>query len=104
MDQDPTVSRRRALRLFVVGAFAAPVLVACTKTLTCDDVSSLPTADATARAAFEYKDAAPDPAKTCTGCVFFVTAGEAACGSCKLVKGPIHPKGTCKSWAAKPPA
>ena len=41
--------------------------------------------------------------KTCTNCQQFVPAPAAnACGTCKILKGPINPKGYCKSYVAKP--
>lgn len=103
---DDRVTRRDLLRtglkLAVIGS-ALPVLSACgKKALTCDDPSQLSTADKQLRATLQYVDKSPQgEAKNCNNCEFFTSAGDAACGTCTLVKGPIHPLGYCTSWAAK---
>ena len=43
----------------------------------------------------------PSADKDCANCVQYVEAAPNTCGGCKLVKGPINPKGYCLSWAAK---
>ena len=101
MTIDFNPARRNVLRVLAFGVVAAPVLVACKKTLTCDDTNSLPTADVQARAGALYVDKAADPMKACNNCNFFKPVGAEACGGCLVLKGPIHPNGTCKLWAAK---
>lgn len=49
-----------------------------------------------------YSDTSADPAKKCAQCIQFVAGAPDACGSCKVVKGPINPEGTCKLFVAKP--
>jgi hypothetical protein len=57
-------------------------------------------ADIRMRATLEYVDMASDAKKACDVCRQFVPAPQAdSCGTCKLVRGPIHPKGTCKVFA-----
>lgn len=103
---DDRLSRRALLqRSAAIGAFAA-FGGACGKqkvALTCTDTSGLSTADLTVRNALAYADFAVDPAKTCSNCQQFIPnpVGN-ACGTCKVVKGPINPRGGCKSFLAKP--
>jgi hypothetical protein len=69
----------------------------------CADLSGLTEEEKQLRVTFEYVAKTPFPEKHCTNCGFWIEpeAG-AACGGCKVIKGPIHPKGYCKSWVAKP--
>lgn len=69
--------------------------VSCKKQFTC-----LTTEDAQNRAALAYSDVSADATKTCDHCQQFVP-GEEDCGTCKILKGPIHPKGSCKSFSLK---
>ncbi len=105
--------RREALRRLVVfssAVVAAPLLAsACKKEaqsgeLTCSDTAALTPDELKMRTeVLGYVDKTPDPAKTCAGCVLFQPpAAAGACGGCTAVKGPIHPQGWCKSFAAKP--
>lgn len=80
-------------------AFAA----ACKKgpPASCSDKSSLSADDVTARNALAYVDHSLDAAQVCVKCRQYVPAPESdACGSCKVLKGPVHPNGTCRAFAA----
>ncbi len=97
------VSRRH---LFLLGASTLTLLAsaACAKKEpdSCTDVSGLSPADAGVRTTLEYQDHSPFPDKTCAGCIQYVPAATPdQCGGCKVMKGPIHPKGHCKVWAKK---
>lgn len=70
------------------------------KPFACDDVSQLAAADVKNRSDFAYTDHAPESSKTCASCLQFVAAKE-GCGSCNLLKGPVHPGGWCKAFSAK---
>ena len=100
-----TITRRAALLRVVTLPLAAVIsaeLVACSKQPQCTDVSGLSPDDARLRTEIAaYVEQSPDPAKRCSGCMHFTSAGDKACGSCKVVKGPINPGGTCKLFAAK---
>jgi hypothetical protein len=111
------LSRRKFLQVSlgttaVAGIFAgsaATLLSGCksgggggSKALSCTDTSSLAPMDAQLRTALGYIDATPNPSQKCLTCIQYVPAAPDACGTCKLVKGPINPEGYCKSWAAKP--
>ena len=101
-----TLSRRALVRgtvhLAVVGS--VPVLLqGCKKAeLRCNDTSGLAPEDAELRTELEYRDDSPHgETKRCGNCAFFVAADKNQCGQCTLVKGPIHPRGYCSSWASK---
>jgi len=100
------IARREVLRhLFVlpVGAAVTAGLVACSRKPQCDDIVGLTPEEATLRKdAAGYLEKAEDPAKPCNKCMQFVAASPDACGTCKVVKGPINPEGGCKLFAAKP--
>lgn len=97
---------RLGLGAVLVGATSA--LVACGKTeggagAGCDDLTGLSDADKGTRTANGYVGKSTEAGKSCTGCTFFnVPAGGAACGTCKVVKGPIDAAGYCKLFAVKP--
>jgi hypothetical protein len=105
-----TMGRRDAAKrmLMVLGAAAVgpSVLAACGgeeggDVLNCTDISGLSPAEITTRQSQAYSDISPHADKHCNNCNFF-TAGQAnACGSCTVIKGPIHPEGYCNLWAAK---
>lgn len=68
----------------------------------CQDVSELTPEDVRNRVSLEYHDRSQDPARTCSGCLQFVEpSGPFSCGTCRLVKGPIHPQGSCRAFSAK---
>ena len=75
--------------------------VSCkSKAFTCTDVSKLSADEAQQRIALGYTDVTTDQKKTCANCQQYVAADE-GCGTCKLLKGPIHPNGSCKVYALK---
>jgi hypothetical protein len=101
------MARREALRHLAIFSAAAVVpgflTSACSKKLSCEDVSGLSPAElAMRRDTAAYAEASTDPAKKCSGCAQYEPKGADACGGCKVVKGPINPEGTCKLWVAKP--
>lgn len=68
----------------------------------CSDVSQLTPPEQATRRTFKYEPRAKDPTKLCTTCNFWIPDPDGGlCGTCTLVKGPIHPKGSCMSWAQK---
>jgi hypothetical protein len=102
------IRRREALRHLAVFSAAAVVpgfLVGCSKKPSCEDVTGLSPADvAVRRDTAAYVEVAADPAKKCALCAQYLAAAPSACGSCKVVKGPINPEGGCKLFVPKPPA
>lgn len=54
------------------------------------------------RVALRYADASPISTRTCDNCKLYTDpAPNVTCGGCKVVPGPIHPKGWCSSWYAR---
>jgi High potential iron-sulfur protein len=103
------ISRRDLLQKSAAVAGALAVLggaAACSKqsaTLVCTDTSGLAPTDLTVRTTLGYTDVSVEAGKMCTTCQQFVPAAAAnTCGTCKILKGPINPKGYCKSYVAKP--
>ncbi len=93
-------------RHFLLSVSAAALGAGCGKpsreNLTCMDLTGVDTDDITARNAVTYMDRSRDKTKTCESCVQFVPPKtDASCASCKVLKGPIHPDGSCSAYAKK---
>jgi high potential iron-sulfur protein len=96
-------SKRRFIRLTVVGFAVAPLISA----LLCDAVwaeDSLRESDPEAKAV-KYRDDASlspdrkDPKAICDNCALFTPKGGAGRGTCELFKGKlVAAKGWCTSW------
>ena len=97
----------RSLSIGATGLVAGAVLSACGKKEgggggdPCADESKLSEADKGVRKSSKYVAKSPDPKKLCDNCMHWVPATGGPCGGCKVVKGPIAPKGYCNLWAAK---
>jgi hypothetical protein len=104
MDAKP--SRRNVVQGgAVLGVMAAIGVAACgkaKKVLSCIDTTSLSATDAQVRTSLAYVDHSTEPGRSCANCQQFLPAAPDACGSCKVVKGPINPGGNCKSFVARP--
>jgi hypothetical protein len=102
---DEKLSRREVLQQSAAFGVLAVTGVACgkeqPKALSCTDTMSLSAADAQVRTSLAYVDNSVEPGKTCSNCQQFIPGAPDACGTCKVVKGPINPKGNCKSFVAK---
>ena len=97
------LTRRAALTRLIVLPVA--VVLGCSRDPKCDDTSSLSPDDAKIRNEVAgYVEQSPDVTKHCSACAQYVTAKANACGTCKLVKGPINPGGTCKLFVAGTPS
>ena len=97
-----TVTRRQLL--VMAGGAAALALPACGKKLpsSCTDTTGLSPDELQARSALAYVDATTQPGKTCETCQQYVgPKTEGACGSCKVLKGPVHPNGNCKVFVLR---
>jgi hypothetical protein len=99
-------SRREFLRssaLFGGAALLPAWLLACgKKELACTDTAGLSEPDVAMRNTLAYVDRSSDPTKVCSGCALYKPGPADGCGGCQVLKGPIHPQGGCKSFAAKP--
>jgi hypothetical protein len=84
---------------------AGAALAACGKKTepdSCLDVGSLSEPEKMARSALQYSDSSPQPDKRCLLCnLYQPPADPSQCGTCQIVKGPIHPKGYCTAFVAK---
>lgn len=98
------LSRRELFRYLALGAATAPLVPALAHAAKneCSAASDIPKSEKQVRKALKYTDNSPKADKQCADCELFEAAGSAeACGGCKTVPGPIHPKGHCTAWVAK---
>ena len=98
------LSRRDLLRGTALGIGAFAGLSACSKrkAISCVAVDGLSVEEILPRTKLLYSDVSADPAKTCSTCQQFVPPpSEDQCGGCKIMKGPVNPHGSCKSYVAK---
>jgi hypothetical protein len=108
---DPAlVSRRGLLGRAATAALAAAgvgaAVAGCKKApLVCDGIPGIAPADVQLRATLDYKDISPALDRQCVDCTLYVAAPtEDACGGCKVVRGPVNLKGTCRVFLRKPAA
>lgn len=65
----------------------------------CNDDSSLSGEQKAIRANLRYTDITPISSRTCDNCKLYnLPKKGASCGGCKILPGPVHPKGWCSSW------
>ncbi len=102
---DEKLSRRDVLQKSAAfGVIAALGAAACGKDepkLSCGDTARLSSADVQLRETLGYTDNSSQPGKDCVRCQQFVDGLGGACGTCKVLRGPINPSGYCKSFAPK---
>ncbi len=68
----------------------------------CSDLSGLTESEKQTRDLYRYVANSPHEDKKCHLCNYFIPPkGEAKCGTCQVVKGPINPNGYCTSWVQK---
>jgi hypothetical protein len=84
-------------------ALGAALLAGCKRSDTCppEQVAKLTAEDKKLRETLRYTDRSPDPQKLCNACQQYLPNTDADCGGCKLIKGPIHPAGSCTAFMAK---
>jgi len=103
---DDKLSRRDLLQnAAALGGLAVFGAAACSKApaaLNCTDTTGLAAGDISVRTSLAYSDVSTEAGKSCSNCQQFVAASPTACGTCKVIKGPINPKGYCKSFVLKP--
>jgi uncharacterized paraquat-inducible protein A len=69
----------------------------------CVESAGLAADDASVRATLAYMEPAVDKTRVCASCQQFIAPPtEGSCGTCKVLKGPVHPNGSCKVFTAKP--
>jgi hypothetical protein len=87
--------------LAVVGAGAGACSKAQSAAPSCSDTTGLAAADVQVRATLAYADVSAEPGKVCTSCQQFLPGPADGCGTCKVLRGPISPRGSCKAFVAK---
>lgn len=95
-----TLSRRR-FTVVVPLTCATGAWVGCRKNEpnSCASGPELSLDETQQRATLGYVDRSPDPTKTCEKCTQYLPAPTAdQCGGCSVMRGPIHPQGTCKVY------
>jgi hypothetical protein len=104
---DEKLSRRDLFQQSAaLGVFAVVGVGGCSKAEplgpSCTDTSGLSAADVGVRTALAYADMSMEAGKACAICQQFLPGpAPNACGTCKVVRGPINPKGSCKAFVAK---
>jgi hypothetical protein len=96
---------KRALMVLGAAAIAPSALAACGGEeeggLTCTDTSGLSAAEVTTRTSQAYTDHSTHADQKCNNCRFYTAGQGNACGTCQVIRGPIHPDGHCNLWAAQ---
>ncbi|HEY8432435.1 MAG TPA: high-potential iron-sulfur protein [Sandaracinaceae bacterium] len=107
---DGKMGRREAAKraLMVLGAavIAPSALAGCGSKeeeggFSCQNTSGLSPAELSTRQSQAYTDSSPHADKRCDNCRFFQAGQPNACGTCQVIRGPIHPQGYCNLWAAQ---
>jgi hypothetical protein len=93
MDNE-VLSRRRFLA--VSSCFGLSLLGCKQKSIECESDNSLSPIDREARAGVGYVLSADDPKKACRLCTYWISPAGDRCGGCKVLRGEIHPEGTCR--------
>lgn len=65
----------------------------------CPNQENLSQQDQQIRGSLNYVDKTPMQGRTCDNCKLYTLPQPGVmCGGCKVVPGPIHPKGYCTAW------
>ena len=104
-----TPPRRRDVMMFVAGLPVISLVAASAVSAqdkaggACFNEAELSSSQRSFRRSLRFQAKSADPAKVCTGCVFFEPAeAAAACGNCKLLNSTVSAEASCGSWAKKP--
>jgi hypothetical protein len=99
MPTEPLQSRRT---FFHAGAGLALALLGCNKErdFACTQTNDLTAEEAQTRTAAGYEEPASDSSRVCNLCQQWQERSSNQCGGCKLMRGPIHPLGTCRLFVA----
>lgn len=102
---DESPSRRDFFRSAAVVSLAVLGATGCNQRrapISCGASAGLAPADVQARSALRYVEPGADERRRCSSCQQYLTpAADGGCGSCKVLKGPIHPNGTCIAFAPR---
>ena len=104
MVNDQLSRRDLFMNLAALGTVSLFGATGCSKApLICTDTTGISPSDLTIRTSLAYVDVSTEATKSCATCQQFLpNATPNTCGTCKVLKGPINPKGYCKSFVAKP--
>ena len=98
-------TRRGLLSLIAAqagGLVTVASLVGCKeREFTCLPDAKLPEAEFKARNAVEYVERAADATRRCDACQHWQPGADDGCGGCAVLRGPIHPLGTCRIFAQR---
>ena len=84
------------------GALFALSIVGCRERgFDCNDSNRLSPADTKARSDVRYVETSSTPSTACDVCQYWINGSSNSCGGCRLLRGPIHPKGTCRLFVMK---
>jgi hypothetical protein len=108
---------KSAAALFMVSTIGPGLLSACKKACSlsnqnskethvdasnvtlCPDQEKLNEQEKSLRSSLKYVDKSPSTERTCDNCkLYTLPTDKSPCGGCKIVPGPIHPKGYCVAW------
>lgn len=64
----------------------------------CPEQNGLSVQEQAIRTSLKYEDGSQMPGRTCDNCKLYTLPEISSCGGCKVVPGPIHPKGYCTAW------
>jgi hypothetical protein len=101
------VNRRNLVIRAAKGLAAVLGVAGCRKKLGvfCEGGEAMPPSDVQLRSALAYVDTTTEPEKSCLKCFLYLPPKvEESCGTCKVVRGPIHPNGTCRVFLKQQPA
>lgn len=90
-------SRRAFLSTFLL--LLSPTVSCRRKESVCSDEATLAPADVKARQKAGYVSRTTDADRGCEKCQQWLEGQEGNCGGCKLLRGPIHPKATCRLFS-----
>ena len=99
---DPACTRRRLLVLAPAALAALTVGCAKKEPASCNNTLGLTQEEIKTRTSLGYADRSKDPAKHCIECEQYLPPPEKdECGTCKIMKGPVHTQGSCNVFTPK---
>jgi hypothetical protein len=95
---------RRRLLIVAPATIASFALAACEKKEpdACTSTLGLMPDEIKTRTSLGYRDRSADPKKHCIDCQQYIAPPSVdQCGGCKVMKGPVHPRGSCNVFTPK---
>ncbi len=94
------ISRRKVVRLALAGVALSACGTAAAPRLSCTATHGLSPDEIQMRNAQNYVDQVASIERACRRCTFYQATTVDQCGACTVIKGPIHPDGSCDLFAA----